>query len=179
MRKAFALAVVVTMSCAAGLFAQAPPQKPGPEHKKLEYFVGKWASTGEIKASPFGPAGKLTSTDACEWFQGGFAVVCDSQGTMPTGPMKGLAVMGYSADQKMYTYYGLDSSAMSMTSVPKGTVEGDTWTYNDESMMGGQTVTSRFVMKILSPDSYTFKWEAVGPDKKWMTIMDGTATRTK
>ena len=178
MRRALALAAAVTMSC-AGLFAQAPPQKPGPEHKKLEYFVGKWSSTGELKANPFAPAGKMTGSDTCEWFQGGFAVICHTTGTMPTGAMTGLAIMGYSQDAKMYTYYGVDNSAMSMTSVPKGKLVGDTFTYDDESMMGGQTVKSRYVMKMVSPDSYTFKWEMVGPDKKWATIMDGTAKRTK
>ena len=30
-----------------------------------------------------------------------------------------------------------------MTSVPHGTVEGDTWTYTDEALMGGQKIKSR------------------------------------
>jgi hypothetical protein len=179
MRRAIAWLVVILMSSAAGLVAQAPPQKPGPEHRKLDYFVGKWTSTGEMKASPMGPGGKVSVTDTCEWFQGGFAVVCHSQGTGPTGPTKSIGVMGYSADQKMYTYYGLDNTAMSMTTVPKGTVQGDTWTYNDEGTMGGQPYKARFVLKVTSPTSYTFKWEMLGPDKKWMTIMDGTSTKTK
>ena len=42
MRRTIAWFVVIVISSAAGLVAQAPPQKPGPEHKKLESFVGKW-----------------------------------------------------------------------------------------------------------------------------------------
>ena len=177
MRRTVAWTLVVLMSSVAGVAAQAPPTKPGPEHKKLEYFVGKWTSTGEMKPSPFGPAGKVTSTDTCEWFQGGFAVICNSQGTGPTGPSKGIGVMGYSADQKMYTYFGVDNTAMAMTTIPKGTVQGDTWTYNDEGTMGGQPYKSRFILKIASPTSYTFKWETLGPDKKWMPVMEGTSTK--
>jgi hypothetical protein len=179
MRSAIACVIVIMASSVTGVVAQGPPQKPGPEHKKLEYFVGKWTSIGEMKPSPFGPAGKLTMNDTCDWFQGGFAVLCNSQGTGPTGPTKSIGVMGYSADQKVYTYYGLDNTAMSMTTIPKGTVQGDTWTYTDEGTMGGQPYKSRYVLKIASPTSYTFKWETLGPDKKWMPIMEGTSTKTK
>ena len=106
MRRAISAIVVILMSSAAGLVAQAPPQKPGPEHRKLEYFVGKWTSTGEMKPSPMGPGGKISMSDTCEWFQGGFAVVCHGQGTGPTGPSKNIGIMGYSTDQKKYTYLG-------------------------------------------------------------------------
>ena len=179
MRRTIALAALVITSSVGSLRAQAPLQKPGPEHKRLEYFVGKWTSAGDMKASPFGPGGKITASDTCEWFQGGFAVVCHSQGTGPTGPTKGIGIMGFSAEEKKYTYYGMDNTAMSMTSIPKGTVEGDTWTYADSGTMGGQPYQSRFVMKIVSPTSYTFKWETLGPDKKWMPILEGTSTKAK
>ena len=163
----------------SGLVAQGPPQKPGPEHKKLEYFVGKWTTTGEMKATPMGPAGKLSMTDTCEWFQGGFTVLCHSQGTGPAGPTKSIGIMGYSTDQKVYTYYGMDNTAMAMTTVAKGTVQGDTWTYLDEGTMGGQPYKSRVVLKIASPASYKFTWELLGPDKKWMPILESTSTRAK
>jgi hypothetical protein len=45
--------------------------------------------------------------------------------------------------------------------------------------MGGQPYQSRFVLKIVSPTSYTFKWESQGADKKWMPILEGTSTKTK
>jgi hypothetical protein len=179
MRRTVASVALAVTSCVASLGSQAPPQKPGPEHKKLDYFVGKWTSTGEMKASPVGPGGKMTTRDTCEWFQGGFAVVCHSEGTGPTGPIKGIGIMGYSPEEKKYTYYGVDNTAMSMGTIPKGTVEGSTWTYADSGTMGGQPYQSRFVMNIVSPTSYTFKWEMLGADKKWMPILEGTATKTK
>lgn len=179
MRKRIALVALVTASWLGSVGAQAPAPKPGPEHKKLEYFVGKWTTTGEMKASPFGPAGKVTGSDNCEWFQGGFAVVCHSQGTAPTGPTRSIGIMGYSSEEKKYTYFGLDNTAMFMTAIPKGTVEGDTWTYTDSGTMGGQPYQARFVLKVVSPASYTFRWETLGPDRKWMPILEGTSTRAK
>src|SRR6266508_3873092 len=104
MRRTIGLIALVITSSVGSLGAQAPPQKPGPEHKKLDYFVGKWTSTADMKASPFGPGGKMTASDTCEWFQGGFAVVCHSEGTGPTGPTKGIGIMGYSLEEKKYTY---------------------------------------------------------------------------
>ena len=178
MRRTMVCVIGAVMVCGSGLFAQGPAPKPGPEHKKLEYFVGKWTTTGEMKASPFGPAGKITATDSCQWFQGGFAVVCNSDGKGPSGPMKSIGIMSYSADQKVYTYYGLDNTGMVMMSAAKGTVKGDVWTYTDEGTMGGQPYSSRFTLKT-GPSSYTFTWELQDKDKKWMPILEGTSTKAK
>jgi hypothetical protein len=68
---------------------------------------------------------------------------------------------------------------MTMTSVPKGTVKGDTWTYLDEGLMGGQKVKSRVTIKELSPKSYTFTMELQGPDGKWAPMMQSTLTKVK
>jgi hypothetical protein len=170
---------VLTLSAVASLASQQPPQAPKPtaEHQKLAYFVGTWTMTGEMKPSPFGPGGKVTSTETCEWFDGGFAVVCRSQGTSPMGPTKGFGIMGYNTEEKIYTYYGVDNSPMNMASVPRGTISGQTWTFQDEAMMGGKKVKSRFAMNITSPTSYTAKWEMEQAPGKWGTVMDGTATK--
>jgi len=181
MRNRFtAIAVgVLSLAWSAVASAQAVPQKPGPEHQKLAYFVGKWTAEGTVSESPFGPGGKTSSLDMCEWFEGKFAVVCRYDGKGPAGPMKGLGIMGYSADQKVYTYYGLDNSAMITTSVARGTVAGNIWTYTDESVVGGQKVTSRYTLTVTSPDTYTFKWEMRGADGKWTTVGGGKTTRVK
>jgi hypothetical protein len=64
---------------------------------------------------PDAPAGKYTSTENCRWFEGGFAVVCHSEGKGPMGAMKGLSIMSYSPDEKVYTYYETDNSGVTMT----------------------------------------------------------------
>ena len=40
--------------------------------KRLEVFVGKWNVDGQARASPYAPAGKLTSVDTWAWMPGGF-----------------------------------------------------------------------------------------------------------
>jgi len=70
-----------------------------------------------------------------------------SVGTNPNGPTKSIGILGYSPEEKVYTYYGVDNTNMTMASVPKGTVQGDTWTYNDEGTMGGQKFKTRVTIK--------------------------------
>jgi len=153
--------------------------KPTPEHQRLGYFVGNWTTEGEMKPSEMGPGGKYTSTDKCAWFEGGFAVVCSSNGSAPMGAMKSIGILGYSAEEKVYTYSGVDNSGMTMTTVPHGTRQGDTWTYHDENMMGGKMVKSRVTIKELSPSAYTFKMEMQAPDGTWATTMESKSTKTK
>src|SRR5215470_8676306 len=56
------ISLIAVMSISAVLvLGQAPHAlKPGPEHQKLSAFVGNWTFEGEAKASPMGPAGKVT-----------------------------------------------------------------------------------------------------------------------
>jgi uncharacterized protein DUF1579 len=171
--------VCVLISLAGVPLLAAQASKPGPEHARLGYFVGKWHAEGELKPGPMGPGGKVTSTDNCEWFEGKFSVVCRSEGTMPTGPTKSIGILGYSPEEKVYTYYGVDNTNMTMASVPKGTVKGDTWTYTDEGMMGGQKMKTRVTIKELSATSYTFKMEMAGADGKWMPMMESKNTKVQ
>jgi hypothetical protein len=174
---AAAVTSIVTLQVAAG--QAAPPSQPGPEHARLAYFVGKWKAEGEVKPGPMGPGGKITTTDDCQWFEGKFSVICRSEGTSPNGPMRSIGILGYSSEEKVYTYYGTDNTSMTMTSVPKGTLQGDTWTYTDESTMGGQKVKSRVTIKELSPKSYSFRMEFQGPDGKWVPAMESTNTKVQ
>jgi len=178
MRRPFNLLAAFAVVSATGLqFAAAQAPKPSPEHARLGYFVGKWTAEGEMKPGPMGPGGKMTSSDNCEWFEGRFSVICRSEGTTPMGPTKSIGILSYSPEEKVYTYYGVDNSNMTMASVPRGTLRGDTWTYTDEGMMGGQKVKSRVTIKELPPRSYSFRMEIQGPDGKWMPMMETKNTR--
>jgi Protein of unknown function (DUF1579) len=172
----FALAAASAVAAPAA--AQAAPQ-PGPEHQRLGYFVGRWKAEGEIKPGPMGAGGKMTSTDNCEWFEGRFTVICRSEGQGPSGPSKSIGILGYSVEDKAYTYYGVDNSSMIMSTVPKGTVSGKTWTYTDETTVGGQTMKSRVTIEEESPTAYTFRMEIQGPDGKWIPMMQSRNTKVQ
>ena len=148
--------------------------KPGPEVKKLGYFVGTWKSEGEVRQNPFMPAGKLSSTDRCEWFPGGFHVVCRSTGKGPAGATHGLGILAWNPEEKAYTYSGIDNTGWSESA--RGHVDGNVWTYLSEEKMGGKTYHGRYSM-VTSPNSYTFKYETSEDGNKWMDVMEGKTTK--
>ena len=167
----FAVAACLTLVAAQEGFER------GEEHERLGYFVGNWTNEGRINENTMGlPTGKFNGKDKCEWFEGKFAVVCHSEGTGPMGPTKQIGIMSYAAMEGVYTYYGNESTGMAMTTIPRGTVEGKSWVYNDESKMGDSMVKNRYVMDIKSDTTYTFKWEVEGSDG-WATVMEGTVKK--
>ena len=176
-RMCIALAAYASASVAGLQLAAAQAPKPGPEHQRLGYFVGKWNAEGEMKPGPMGPGGKMKSADTCEWFEGKYSVICRYEGSGPMGPSKGIGILGYSPEEKVYTYYGIDNSNMTMASVPRGTIKGDTWTYADEGTMGGKKYKSRVIIKELSPTEYTFRMDMQGPDGKWTPMMESKNTK--
>ena len=175
-----AAAAAAALLAAPALVAQAPPAppKPAPEVQKLAYFAGRWNETADMKTSPMGPGGKMTTASSCEWFPGGFYVVCRGDGTGPMGPTHGLGILGYSTESKRYTYYGIDNSGMG-GGPAYGNVAGDTWTWEDESQMGGQTVKGRYTIKQVSADSYTWTWEMSMGGGPFAVVATGTDTRVK
>ncbi len=173
----FAATIIASMFLLTAAVAQGPaPPKPAPELKKISYFVGNWTSEGDMKAGPMGPGGKVTIHEEAKWMDGGFFVVLHSSFKSGMGDGTGISLMGYDAQDDVYTYDEFNSMGEAVHS--KGNVEGDTWTWINEMKMGPQTVKARFTQKILSPTSYSFKFEMSPDGTTWNLIMDGKATKS-
>lgn len=174
---------ILTAVALAGsaLAAQNPPAapQPGPAQAKLAYFAGRWNTESDMKPGVMGPGGKLSGTDTCEWFTGGFFIVCRGEGHSPMGDTKNIGILGYDGERQRYTYYGIDNSGMGSGDMAYGQVSGDTWNWESESMMGGKAVKTRYTIKVLSPDSYTFQLDMSIDGGPWATGMTGTETRVK
>lgn len=150
--------------------------KRAPELKKVEYFAGTWISEGNMKPGPMGPGGKMTMTERNKWMDGGFFLTMHSEFTTAAmGSGSGMAYMGYETGKKVYTYDEFNSMGESQHST--GTVNGDTWTWIGEQHMGGNTRRTRFIIKTLSPTSYTFRFEMSPDGNNWSTTMEGKATK--
>ncbi len=177
MKRMLKVAIFVAIVAGAGI-AQGPPMpKPQPEHQKLQYFVGEWKSEGEMTASPFGPAGKFTGTDHNQML-GDFFLAMHSEGSGPMGLIKEVAVLGYDAKAKHYTYDGYNS--MGQHEMSTGTISGDTWTWQSpEQVMGGKKVKARFTLKEVSATSYIYTFESSADGGPWTKIMEGKATKVK
>jgi hypothetical protein len=165
----------VIMFLVASATAQMPMPKPAPELGKLDYLAGNWTSDGEMKPSPMGPGGKISTTDEAHWMDGKFFLVMHSKFTGAMGDGMALAVFGYDPEKKVYTYNEYNS--MGQVNHSEGTITGDTWNWTSDENMGGQILKGRYTMKELSPTSYTFKYEISKDGTEWTTVMDGKSTR--
>ncbi len=172
---AFCIGVAVLIT-AMSAQAQMGPSAPAPELKKLDFMAGNWTAEGTINPGPGMPGGKFSTTSHAEWMDGNFFLVEHSDLDMAAmGKMKELAVLGYDPDRKVYTYNAFNSMGQAESST--GTVDGDTWTWLSDEHMGGMTMKGRFTMKVLSPTSYTMKFELSQDGTNWMTGMEGKATK--
>jgi hypothetical protein len=172
-RAAMILATALAMSAAA--MAQAGPPKPGPELRKLDAFVGTWVLDGNMKPGAMGPGGTMTQNEKCEWMEGNFFLVCHSDYKSSMGNGVGLSVMGYSVEEKSYTYREFNSFGEFDDS--RGSLDGDTWTWTSDEKMGNMTMKGRFTMHMTSTSSYTFVFDMSQDGAKWSTVMDGKATK--
>ncbi len=174
---ATAVTFVVLSASSSVVLTQPPPMKPGAEHKRIGYFVGQWNFQGEAKASPMGPAGKISTSETCEWFAGGFQLVCRTKGTSPRGPATGHSVMSYDPTRKSYTYYAISSLGDSI--FVRGQVDGKVWTWLDETTMDGKAVKIRATVTEETPTAYSFKLEMSFDGGPMTVLEEGKATKGK
>jgi hypothetical protein len=167
------VAVILICGFTSLLLAQAPPAppKPGPEHKKLEYLVGKWTAEGEIKANEFAPAGKVVSTETATLGPGGFYVESRNEGQLGTR----LAIISYDRHAKVYTSYY--ASSVGLVGTATGTVNGNTWTWMVEDKFAGKALKGRTTITMLSPTEQTSKYEMADGKGDYTTIVEGKATK--
>jgi hypothetical protein len=178
MHKPIIAATLFALSGLAALSQTATPTpQPGPEHQRLAYLVGKWNSEAEMKPGAFGPGGHMTFTQDCDWYSGGFAVVCHSVSNWAGGAVKALSITSYDPGEKRYVYFETNTSGENVFA--KGTIDGPTWTWLGESRMGGKLLRNRFILKEVPPDVATYTDEIADGDGPWAEVMHGKQTRVK
>lgn len=174
-RKFLSIAFVVSLALSAAAQMSTPP---GPEVKKLDYFAGTWTVDATIGQGVWGMGGKFTSSGTSQWMSGNYFLESHREVTMPPelgGDSKEVAYMGYDTDQNVYTLDAFNSQGRHIVS--KGTLSGDTWTWNSSANYAGQEIEQKMTLKVLSPTSYTMKFEISLDGKQWMTFMEGKATK--
>jgi hypothetical protein len=173
MRKIGMIAMLAVI-CTVTAMAQNEAAKPGPELKKLDVFAGAWTLEGTMKPGSMGPGGTMTESENCEWMEGNFYLVCHSDYKSSMGNGVGLSVLGYSTEDKAYTYREFNSYGEFDDS--RGSVDGDTWTWTSDEKWEGKVMKGRFTMKMTSPTSYTFTF-AMSDGTNWNNLMEGKATK--
>ena len=173
-----ALTLILVLASTSVVTAQEPQMPtPGPEHKAISAFAGKWSFEGKMNDGPMGPGGPVTFTETCEMFEGGFALVCRSEGKDPTGPIKTFSIMSYDQEKKVYTYYAVQSGFPAFMATGKNV--GKAWNWETVSKMGDQTMTTAVTVTLTSPTSQTFELKmSTDGGKTWMPGMSGKSTKS-
>jgi hypothetical protein len=173
MKHLIAPALAVAMFAAPAMGQEAA--KPGPQHARMAYFAGSWQFEGEAKDSPMGPGGKLTGADTCEWFAGGFQLICRGDATGPRGPAKTGSVWAWDPSQNHYTYFG--HSSMGDAFFVTGNVAGNVWTWSADFPTPAGSVKMRATITEEPPSAYAFKLEMSADGTSWMVVEEGRATK--
>jgi Protein of unknown function (DUF1579) len=161
-----------------GQAATAQEHKPGPEVQKLAYYLGTWKGEGETKGGPFGPAGKLSSTTTCEWFAGGFHLVCRGDESGPTGKRTFLNIRAYDEKAKAYTEYGISNFGESEYNTG-GSIVGNKRAFVFDIDMEGKLTKLRYMEVQESPTFFTYHAEASIDGGPWTMIAEGKVTKVK
>jgi hypothetical protein len=176
---AFVGLLVLTVFALQARAAEQP--KPGPEHKKMEAWVGQWTIEGTAEPSPFGPAGKFKGKQTTRMVLGGFFCEMREEGKDATGSsFQYVALHGYDAVSKTYVDYGFGNDGTVTTG--STTVSGNTWTQTSAPKDSkGTTYKARWVGTISSDGrAGTFSEEYSADDgKTWLPLSKGTLKRAK
>jgi hypothetical protein len=85
------------------LKALAEAGKPGPEHQKLQPFVGDWTFTLRVWTDPSQPQAEVTGTVERRWILGGRFIQESVQGEYKGKTFEGLGLLGYDNAQRKFT----------------------------------------------------------------------------
>jgi hypothetical protein len=165
------LAVILLSAASVAVLARPAAAQPGPEHKKLDAFVGRWTVDIDVKATGTTAASKASGTETCESFAN-LHVVCRAEATGAAGLYKSMRTLSWVPALKQYASYTIDS--LGYASLTLGQVSGTTWTFATE--LAGYKL--RTTVKTTA-NGYTSTSEYAGADGKWITSAVITGTRAK
>jgi len=180
MRLRMIFAGILVALCPVLVQAQTAP-KPGPEHKKLEVWVGSWSTQGEVKpGNAYGvPAGKFSRTDRFQWVPGGFFLQQNREGKGPEGEIRHMAMIGYDPIAKKYTWAWFDLASGASASFTM-TNNGNTWiSTGGGTSRGGKPFQERCTSDFVPNVSSTFKCETSPDGKTWTPAIEGKATKSR
>lgn len=149
---------------------------PGPEHKKLAAFLGRWHTTGIVAPTAATPGAVIDSLDTYEWYPGGFFIVHNADSRVGDDTIKSIEIIGYDAERKRYFAPYFDSTGGFGTE--ELLLDGNTWTWRGSNVMGAR---EHRCVAVVSEDGNTIaaRHEKSDDGKNWEPWMDVTLTRER
>ncbi len=136
---------------------------PGPEHRRLDIFIGKWINEGHTVATAEAPSVRILTSDVYEWMPGGFFVLHTAYGRIADVDVGGTEIIGY--DPTTGTYRSLLFDSQGNINEDEMTVEGDTWTWAGATHRATAVFTD-------NGKTQTCRHERLDESGQWVHAMD-------
>jgi hypothetical protein len=156
----------------------APPQEQsrsvGPEHQRLNAFLGNWKTDGQTVGDGSAPAAPIRSSDVYEWLPGHFFLVHHWDGHVGETEVHGIEIIGYDPKRGAYQTHFFDSEGNSGSE--DLSVHDRTWTWVGKQVMGSDW---HRCTSVVSDDGDTMraKHERSNDGVSWTPWMDVTLRR--
>jgi hypothetical protein len=101
---------------------RTPTSTPGPAHRRLDIFLGKWINERQTVAGGDAPEHTILTSDVYEWMPGGFFILHTAYGRIGEISVGGTEIIGY--DEASGTYRCHFFASQGTLSVHALTVQG-------------------------------------------------------
>ena len=156
----FALSVLSSAVGAADVTQQAEAQAARPaEYLPLQNFVGRWTTAGRERAFE----------ETCEWYHGGFHVVCHSVSKRADGSTgHGMSILSHVPDAG-YVYSGIGSKGRYET-FSMGRWQDGQFVFDSPGSEGGSPVTNRINIGPFTDQGFEFVVSSSADGQSWTEL---------
>jgi hypothetical protein len=162
---------MVGLSCMLPRAAASQVASRPAEVQRLEFYVGHWNETGEMRDDPNQPFMDVAGGETCKWSAGGYAVLCEERTEGPGGGWDGAYILSYDAAGRQYHVYGTEKPGNNIHAV--GSLDGDRWTWITDAAPDGSRL--RYTFAPAGAGARTMTVEA-GAGDGWSGIVHITYT---
>ena len=159
-----------TSSASLGPHVQGIEAKPtlGPEHKRLDVFVGRWTAEGTTGLGATDPSENMTQQHTYEWLPGGFHILHRWAGHTGSRRMDGVEIIGYDAATDTYEVHFFDSDGW--VRIYQARARDRVWTFTG-------TRERCLIMFADDGNTMTTHWDRSPDGATWVPLCDTKATR--
>ena len=144
------------------------------ENKKLNVFLGKWHTVGNIYDEKGNITGKVDAIDTYEWLPGAYAMIHYADSKIGDIKIEGIEIIGY--DPKRKAYFGPFFDNQGSAGWEQIKFDGNTWIWNGENVMGVKYHRCKAVFK--NETTIAALHEHSADNQVWHKWMDITLSRS-